>query len=269
MNKNIFIAAVLAACAGSALAQTAAPAAPAATPEHTFTGNLTVASDYRFRGISQTYRQPTVQGGFDYSHSSGFYLGNWNSNVSGNSYNNGAGLEMDFYGGYKWEPVKGINADVGLLYYYYPGAEVGIPSTGRKYNNGEIYASGTWQWLTVKLNYGLTDYFGLNSATSGAIFGLAPKGDSKGSAYLDVTGNWEVAPKTTLTAHVGRQYIHNYSAANYTDYKLGVARDYGFATLGLALVGTNANSAQYTIVSGTGSKDVGRPTLVASIAKTF
>ncbi|MBS0309234.1 MAG: hypothetical protein JSS58_09715, partial [Proteobacteria bacterium] len=78
MKKMILSAAVLAAFATPAFAQqAAAPASP-----HTFTGNVTVATDYRFRGISQTFKQPTVQGGFDYSHSSGFYLGNWNSNVS-------------------------------------------------------------------------------------------------------------------------------------------------------------------------------------------
>ena len=39
-------------------------------------------------------------GGFDVGHSSGIYVGNWNSNVDSAMYN-GANLEMDFYGGYK------------------------------------------------------------------------------------------------------------------------------------------------------------------------
>jgi uncharacterized protein (TIGR02001 family) len=57
-------------------AQTTAAAAPAATPEHSLTGNLTLVSDYRFRGISQSYKLPAVQGGIDYAHSSGLYVGN-------------------------------------------------------------------------------------------------------------------------------------------------------------------------------------------------
>lgn len=267
MKKTILFAAVLATFAGSVAAQTAAPAAPASP--HTLTGNITLATDYRFRGISQTFRAPTLQGGFDYSHSSGFYLGNWNSNVSGNQFNNGAGLEMDVYGGYKWEVAKDVTADVGLLYYYYPGAEIG--ATGTKYNNGEIYLGGSWKWLSVKYSYGLTDFFGLNGTTSGAVFGLAANGDSKGSGYLDITGNWEIADKTTFTAHIGRQTVKNYGAASYTDYKLGIARDFGFATVGLALIGTNANAAQYTITStsGTSIKDVSRPSAVLSVSKTF
>ena len=70
--------------AGTALAQTpAAPAAPAApASDHTFTGNVGLFSQYIFRGLTQTDRQPAIQGGFDYSHSSGFYLGTWASNIS-------------------------------------------------------------------------------------------------------------------------------------------------------------------------------------------
>ena len=114
-------------------------AAQAPAPEHTLTGNMTLTSDYRFRGISQSFRLPAIQGGIDYGHASGFYLGNWNSSVSGNQYPNGASLEMDFYGGYKWEVSPGIVLDFGTIYYYYPGASYpGLPDS--KYDHWEIYA---------------------------------------------------------------------------------------------------------------------------------
>jgi len=120
---------------GTAMAQTSTPAD--AKPAYTLTGNLTIVSDYRFRGISQSYRLPAVQGGIDYTHSSGFYLGNWNSSVSGNSYNNGASLETDLYGGYRFEPMKDVTADLGVLFYIYPGAKLnaapGVPSD-KKYD---------------------------------------------------------------------------------------------------------------------------------------
>ena len=61
-------------------APAAAPAAP--EPDFTFTGNVGLFSQYVFRGISQTNEKPAVQGGFDVSHKSGFYVGTWNSNVS-------------------------------------------------------------------------------------------------------------------------------------------------------------------------------------------
>src|SRR5713226_7192278 len=83
-----------------ASAQTVPPAAAPAS-EHTFTGNVGLFGDYRFRGISQTFRKPAIQGGFDYSHASGFYLGNWNSNVSSGASYPAGDLEMDFFGGWK------------------------------------------------------------------------------------------------------------------------------------------------------------------------
>src|SRR5512134_1234448 len=76
-------------------------AAAQGTSPHTVSGNMGIFSDYRFRGISQTFQQPAIQGGIDYSHSSGFYVGNWNSNVSGISFVDGT-IEMDVYGGFKF-----------------------------------------------------------------------------------------------------------------------------------------------------------------------
>jgi uncharacterized protein (TIGR02001 family) len=285
MKKTVLSAAVLVllASVAQAQAQTAAPAdatpaaapavaAPAATPEHTFTGNVAVLSDYRFRGISQTFRQPAVQGGFDYSHSSGFYVGNWNSNLSGNQYQNGASLEMDFYGGYKFDVMKDVQADIGLLYYYYPGSSIG--ATGQTYNNGEIYFAGTYKWFSAKYSYGLTDYFGLNASTAPVFAGtaLTPNGGSKGSGYLDLNGNFEVADKTTLNLHIGRQTVSHYSALNYTDYKVGVSKDFGFATIGLALITTNANDNYWKVSNAATpveTKKLGTSTAVLSLSKTF
>ncbi len=255
MKKLIVSAAVLACLAAPAFA--AEPASP-----HSFSGNLTVASDYRFRGISQTFKQPTIQGGFDYAHSSGFYLGNWNSNIAGAQYNNGGGIEMDFYGGYKFELAKDLMADVGALYYYYPGASIG--ATGEEYDNAEIYFGVAYKWFSAKYSHGVTDFFGLNTASGGI------NGDSKGSGYLDLNANFEIADKTTLGLHVGRQRVNNYGNLNYTDYKLGVSRDFGFATLGAAVVGTNAKLVNYPrVTSGAKSKDVTDTGFVVSISKTF
>jgi uncharacterized protein (TIGR02001 family) len=66
------------------------------------TANVNLLSDYRLRGISQTSKQPVVQAGIDYVHSTGMYAGTLFSNVSRDQFP-GAGLESDFYGGYKHE----------------------------------------------------------------------------------------------------------------------------------------------------------------------
>ena len=77
MRKTILAAALGAAAAVPGLASAQA----AAQSPHTVTGNVAIVSDYRFRGISQTFADPAIQGGIDYAHSSGFYLGNWNTGL--------------------------------------------------------------------------------------------------------------------------------------------------------------------------------------------
>ncbi len=77
MKKQTLLAAALV----GALAPAVSSAEEAKSP-YTFTGNVGLFSQYIFRGLTQTNREPAVQGGFDFSHESGFYLGNWNSNIS-------------------------------------------------------------------------------------------------------------------------------------------------------------------------------------------
>ncbi len=66
--------------------------------------NVTVTNNYIYRGISPSNDKPAIQGGFDYAHESGLYIGNWNSSISWVSDANAvksAPIEMDFYGGFK------------------------------------------------------------------------------------------------------------------------------------------------------------------------
>src|SRR5262245_22953793 len=124
MFKKTVIAGLVATAfaAGTASAQTPAPA----PSDHTLTGNIGLYSQYIFRGLTQTNKEPALQGGFDYSHSSGLYVGTWGSNVSwlrdGGGYVAGGSLEWDFYGGFKGTFGKSdFTYDLGLLYYWYPG----------------------------------------------------------------------------------------------------------------------------------------------------
>lgn len=233
-------------------------AAPAASP---LTGNLTVTSDYRFRGISQSYKQPAVQGGIDWAHASGLYLGNWNSSVSGNQYPNGASLEMDFYGGYKFPVGKDVTLDVGALYYYYPGAFYNGFGSKPKYNNLELYVGAVMGPFNAKLFYAISDFFGLDETTGGK--------SSNGSYYVDVNYSTEILPSLTLGAHLGYQSVKNYSNLSYTDYKIGVTYDWTGWLLGANFIGTNAEKTPYTIVDAQSSKFVGNNTIVLSIGKTF
>ena len=262
MRKTIIAAALSAAAALPGLANAQA----AASSPHTVTGNLAIVSDYRFRGISQSFAQPAVQGGIDYSHASGFYLGNWNSNVSGNSYAGGAGLEMDFYGGFK-KAFGDFGFDLGLLQYYYPGAKVS--GTDTKYDTLEGYLAVTWKWLGAKYSVTTTDYFGTYSATNSACTGA----DSKGSGYLDIFANYEIMPKLTLVGHYGNQSIKGCSPLEYSDYKIGLTYDLNGWLLGAAYIDTDADPAFYTISNGNTaspkSEDIGKGTVVLSVSRSF
>jgi uncharacterized protein (TIGR02001 family) len=244
MRKTILSLSVTAALATPLLA-TAQSASPVA-------GNLSIVSDYRFRGISQTFELPAIQGGVDYAHGSGIYLGNWNSSVSGLSFTDSAGIEMDFYGGWK-KSVGDIGFDIGLLQYYYPGAKNGA---GEKYDTLEGYVGASWKWLSIKYSHAFSDFFGFTN--------------SDGSGYLDLGFTMEVAPKLNLVAHYGMQTIKNADAFDYNDWKLGVTYDLAGWILGAAYIDTDADSALYTLVNAQGkSKDLGGSTVVLSIMKTF
>ena len=184
MRKSVLSAAVAAALSAPVVA-TAQTAAPAASP---ITGNISLVSDYRFRGISQTFDEPALQGGFDYAHSSGLYIGNWNSNVSQGAGFPGGNLEMDFYGGWK-KAFGDFGLDVGFIYYYYPGTDsgAGIPfsptnlGTGEvasgKVDNKEFYIGGTWKFLSLKYYHSIDDYFSVPG--------------SKNSNYIDLGGTYD------------------------------------------------------------------------------
>ena len=87
---------------------------------HDISTNVAIATDYMYRGGSQTTEQPAISGGFDYGHSSGVYAGVWASNVD---FGNSANIEIDYYGGIAGELSNGIGWDVGGLYYSYPGVK--------------------------------------------------------------------------------------------------------------------------------------------------
>jgi uncharacterized protein (TIGR02001 family) len=219
-----------------------------AAQEPEVTGNLTITSDYRFRGISQSFKLPAVQGGIDWVNPAGFYLGNWNSSVSGVQFPDGAGVEMDFFGGYRFEFAKDVTLDLGGLYYFYPGAT--------DFNNFEVYGGGAMGPFSAKLFFGVTDFFGLP--------------DSKGSYYVDVNYATEILPKTSLGLHVGYQNVRNNSALNYVDYKVGVTYDWGGWMIGAAVVGTDADKAIYAVTNGAGrNRQLSETGVVLSLGKTF
>ena len=248
MKKLILASAVLASLA-------AVPAFAEASTEHQTSFNVGATTDYRYRGISQTRLQPALQGGMDYTHSpSGIYAGVWASTIKWTKDAGGSGdVEIDLYAGKRGVFADDVAYDFGVLTYAYPSNGLaGVPGFASA-NTTEMYGQLGLGPAFAKYSHAVTNLFGFV--------------DSKNSGYFDLGANLEAAPGTVLNLHIGRQTVKNTSAASYTDWKLGVTRDFGVATGALALIGTNASRTAYA--SPANGKFLGKNALVLTISKTF
>ena len=289
-----------------------AAAAPAAAAEPaspwTATGNIAYVSNYYARGVSQSWNMPAIQGGADISHSSGFYAGVWGSSISERTYV-GASTEFDLYGGYNGTiaAVDGLGWTVGAIGYYYPGggwnkydALTGVQ--GKKireeFTTWEANLGLSYKWVSAKISYGLTDWYGANKKTGWTE-------SSNGSLYYELNANvplpfWDL----NLIGHVGRLDIKGelstdpfFAAANtnkfgeivetsadMTDYKIGVTKAFKIAqsegwNAGLYYTGgTNGGRSGYwgsqgyggsSFTTKLGNKDLTDDTVILTLGRTF
>ena len=301
LHKRAISAAAVALLAG--VASTAVFAEEAAAPEVSpVTANVTVASSYIYRGITQTNNKPAIQGGFDYAHESGFYVGNWNSSISwiSDEYNNAgvskqsapstsAPIEMDFYAGYKKELLgEGFASDFGVLQYYYPttglGGVVSQSVINSQYPTSRqaagVNPSTTELYAAQNFTFGpATGFFKFSYAVSN-LFGIQ---NSKGSFYPDLTANYDTGLYgITVNAHVGYQYVPNNIVINsgslagtynwsYADWKLGLTKDFGGGLSGTAYyTGTSAQKVGSSYIYATpNAGNAGRGNAVVALTKTF
>jgi uncharacterized protein (TIGR02001 family) len=239
---------VLAVAVGAAFAGSIAHAEDK-KPDNEVSFNVSVASDYRYRGYSQTRLQPALQGGADYTNNpTGFYLGTWASTIKWTKDAGGGGdIEWDIYGGKRGEIVKDVSYDVGVLNYIYPSNGLN-PSA----NTSEVYGQVGYGPAYAKYSYAVTNLFGFV--------------DSKKSGYLDIGANIDVAEGLVLNLHAGHQSVKNNSAFSYTDWKVGVTKDFGVVSASLALIGIDSKAY---VGPAPDFKNLGKNSLVLTVTKTF
>ena len=230
--------------------------AQAQAAESTLSFNAGVVSDYRYRGLSQSRLEPAVQGGLDYAHKSGFYVGAWGSSIKWIKDTAGVtkgSTEIDLYGGYK-STVGGLAYDVGFLRYEYVNNNLQNATAGAvNANTNEVYGALTLGSVTAKYSHAISNLFGI--------------ANSKNSYYLDLSANYDLGNGYTLTPHVGYQSIKNTPDYSYTDYALTLGKDMGGGVLlTAALVGTDTKNAYYTTPAG---KFTGRSGAVVGLKYTF
>ncbi len=264
MRHSILLASILSAWSFASSAY----AAEEPASDWTATANVGFVSDYRFRGISQTWKKPAVQGGFDITHKSGFYAGMWGSNVSPNTYPD-ANVEIDLYGGFNGTipAVEGLGYTVGVYGYFYPNGSWGkyrdatgarLTPSGGSWNTYEANFGLSYNWLSAKVSVTMGDWFGAESKTGW-------DGGTSGTTYMELNAAYPLPWwNLTLVGHVGRLNVNgrlDLSAPNgasastsgatnpdYTDYKVGLSKAFKVAgsdgwNAGIYYVG--ANNTQY------------------------
>ena len=219
------------------------------------TGNLGLTTDYRFRGVSQTQNAPAVQGGVDYTHSSGFYVGNWNSSVSSQMYTNGAGIESDLYAGWKKDIYKGLTLDVGSYNYFYPRATT-TANTGSDFDTYEGFVGLGYGPVSVKYNRTLGNgYFGTANA--------------RGTEYWQADLAQPLTSKVSLLAHVGRTDVSNNSNLNYTDWNVGLGYDLQGWNIAAKYYTNSSEGSGFQSANTINGQKLYKNTGVLSVSKSF
>jgi uncharacterized protein (TIGR02001 family) len=243
--------------AGSAVADAANDAA------YAISGSVALTSDYLFRGLTQTWGGPAIQGGADLVMKNGLAAGFWASSISDKSYP-GASLELDIYTSYGTQIDDDWSWRAGLYGYLYPNGNLGDAGLApRSFSTVEANAALTWKWLTLKYSSSLTDYFGIDTEQG-------YRGDSKGTGYVQLDAAIPFNDAWSLALHAGRTNVSTRLAtplangANDPDYNdFGTTLKYQLARRWSASIGAtyadNHNFYGHTasFASASDTRDVG------------
>lgn len=228
-----------------ALASLVAPALTVAAPafaqeDEAASGPLDIeftlagVSDYRFRGISLSDKDPAFQPELSISHESGLYLTLWGSNIADNG---GDDIEVDVTAG--WSGSAGaVDLDIGAVYYLYPGAS--------DFNYVEALASvGT----------------GVGAGSVALNLGYVPSQNNTGNqdnVYVAVSGEYPVG-ETGLTLNGSFGIEDGAFADNKKDWSIGADYEVAGFTLGVKYVDT----------AHTFGNPLGKAGAVFSVSKSF
>lgn len=204
--------------------------AAGATVQAEWSANVAMTTDYVWRGSSQSDDSAAIQGGIDYAHESGFYVGTWASNVDWDDENttaaatsDGASVEWDIYGGVSGEFSNGLGWDVGIIHYMYPDV-----SSGFDYDWTEVYGG---------LSYAFNDTV---SASASIAHSSEALGTTTDGTYLNVGVEIALPQGFGLNASIGSYNFDDENVlADYTDYKIGVTKSFGKFDFELAYTDTD------------------------------
>ncbi|PMY61871.1 MULTISPECIES: TorF family putative porin [Pseudomonas] len=212
---------------------------------------LTLASDYRTRGISQTQNDPAAQAAATLLHSSGLYLGAWTSNVDF-----GGGLktrqEVDYYAGWLWQASDAVSLDLGYLKYSYPREG--------QFNQSEVYGIFSVYGFSLGAYYS-NDAPGIDSQQSTLYRYLGYETELPLGLGLKLRyGEMDFKdPRLISASGQGEDAYHEWEAR--------LTREVAGVVLGLSYIDTDLSKSQCT--GNYGFSDLCGATWVASARKTF
>ncbi len=214
--------------------------------------NVGMVTEYFFRGITQTDKKWAVQGGLDFAHNSGVFVGTWGSNVDLGD-GDEASAEVDVYGGWSGELGKSkVTLNVGAIYYIYPGADSSLD-----YDFFEVNAS-------------LSKDFGFASASAKISYSPEYFADSGDATYVEASVDIPVGKYFTINLHGGHQSIHDnaaFGADDYFDYLIGVSASLIGLDFQIAYVGTDLDDTDSSSSLTCFRNDCS--TVIASVSKSF
>ena len=215
MRKQVIHSVVI----GAAFLGLAITAQAATTTNTGLTANATVTSNYVFRGETQSNEDPAIQGGIDYTHSSGFYAGAWGSNVD--FQNVGSGLEYDLYLGIGFDVTQDVKLDVGYIDYSYTNNSV-----DNLKGSNEVFVGAKYKNFAGYYYYGNANL------------------NNENYQYFDLRYTMDLPKEFKMTLHYGHLDPDNTHSAD--DVSLRFSRDFsGFiGSLSVTTVDTN-NSSSY------------------------
>jgi hypothetical protein len=260
---------------------------------------VTLLSDQRTRGISDSLMQPALKLSANFAHESGMVAIAEIVTVSQKQFLNGKGLDVTLGGGYRFGNPEGWHFGTGLATEIFPDAKFDAPhnvdwmtgtpldvrSTG--YNTG---------FAVLEIGYGAIEgrildvlsktYRGADTGgVCGALLQFAAdpmnptkamdcyaRGDhnSQGSLLYDLDYKIAVAPATTLTLHVGYQNVANFAEANFTDYRIGLMRkQWGFEWSADYYTTRTKARELYLTQDGTDVRAVNNSKVVLSVSHKF
>jgi uncharacterized protein (TIGR02001 family) len=182
-------------------------------------GNVSIGTDYVYRGISQTDEEATIQGGFDWVADNGIYAGIWASSIAFDGY-----IEMDYKLGYVGSFNEEVEFDVGFLHYDYPNQASGHDD----YNFDEVYGSVSFKGVTLGLAIS-NDFFS----------------ESGNAEYVYIEYELGLPNDFGLAFHYGSQDfddIDAFGASEYDEYSVGVSKSVSSFDLGLTWYDTDLSS---------------------------